>query len=90
VNEATNVNDAEQRRAARKRFQALAERLSTIHAVGLNADLARRVHQTRLVVARACAAPTQFLQRFSPERRPRSDTGPYAAGLACRIAEVLS
>ncbi len=50
---------------------ALAERLQTIRAIGLNADVRRQVHQTRLVrLAREGARYSpQFLQRFSPERR---------------------
>jgi len=34
-------------------FVALAERLQTIRAMGLNADVGRQVHQTRLVRSRA-------------------------------------
>jgi TnpA family transposase len=59
------------RRPTPATFVALAERLQTIRAIGLNAGVARRVHQTRLVrLAREGARYTpQFLQRFSPERR---------------------
>jgi hypothetical protein len=50
---------------------ALAERLQTIRAFGLPADVGRQVHQTRLVrLAREGARYSpQFLQRFGPERR---------------------
>ncbi len=59
------------RRPTPATFVALAERLQTIRAIGLNADIARQVHQTRLVrLAREGARYSpQFLQRFSPERR---------------------
>jgi hypothetical protein len=49
----------------------LTKRIHTIRALGLNRDVARRVHQTRLArLAREGARYSpQFLQRFSPERR---------------------
>src|SRR6266568_1536637 len=59
------------RRPTPATFVALAERLQTIRAIGLNADVARQVHQTRLVrLAREGARYSpQFLQRLSLERR---------------------
>ena len=59
------------RRPTPATFIALAERLQTIRAIGLKPDVARQVHQTRLVrLAREGARYSpQFLQRFSPERR---------------------
>jgi len=59
------------RRPTPATFVALAERLQTIRAIGLNADVARQVHQTRLVrLAREGARYSpQFLQRLGPERR---------------------
>ena len=52
-------------------FLALTGQLETIRALGLNPDVARQVHQTRLVrLAREGARYSpQFLQRFAPERR---------------------
>ncbi len=65
------------RRPTPATFVALAERLQTIRAIGLNADVARQVHQTRLVrLAREGARYSpQFLQRFSPERRYATKDG---------------
>ena len=59
------------RRPTPATFMGLAERLQTIRAIGLNPDVARKVHPTRLVrLAREGARYSpQFLQRFSPERR---------------------
>jgi len=59
------------RRPTPATFIALAERLQTIRAIGLKPDVARQVHQPRLVrLAREGARYSpQFLQRFSPERR---------------------
>jgi hypothetical protein len=59
------------RRPTPATFVALAERLQTIRAIGLNADVARQIHQTRLVrLAREGARYSpQFLQRLGPERR---------------------
>ena len=59
------------RRPTPATFVALAERLQTIRAIGLNAAVARQVHQTRLVrLAREGARYSpQFLQRLGPERR---------------------
>jgi hypothetical protein len=59
------------RRPTPATFVALAEPLQTIRAIGLNADVRRQVHQTRLVrLAREGARYSpQFLQRFAPERR---------------------
>jgi TnpA family transposase len=59
------------RRPTPATFMGLAERLQTIRAIGINAEVARKVHPTRLVrLAREGARYSpQFLQRFSPERR---------------------
>src|SRR5438876_4061974 len=59
------------RRPTPATFIALAERLQTIRAIGLKPDVARQVHQTRLVrLAREGARYSpQFLQRLGPERR---------------------
>src|SRR5712691_12450769 len=63
------------RRPTPATFVALAERLQTIRAIGLNPDVARQVHQTRLVrLAREGARYSpQFLQRFGPARPARFD-----------------
>jgi hypothetical protein len=52
-------------------FLALTKRIQMTRDLGLNRDLARQVHQTRLArLAREGARYSpQFLQRFSPERR---------------------
>jgi hypothetical protein len=49
----------------------LAERLQTIRAIGINPEVARKVHPTRLVrlAHKGARYSPQFLQRFSPERR---------------------
>ena len=59
------------RRPTPATFVALAERLQTIRAIGLNAEVASQVHQTRLVrLAREGARYSpQFLQRLGLERR---------------------
>ncbi len=59
------------RRPTPATFVALAERLQTIGAIGLNPDVARQVHQTRLVrLAREGARYSpQFLQRLGSEHR---------------------
>ncbi len=59
------------RRPTPATFMALAERLQGIRSIGLNPDVARQVHQTRLVrLAREGARYSpQFLQRFGAERR---------------------
>jgi TnpA family transposase len=59
------------RRPTPATFMGLAERLQTIRAIGINPEVARKVHPTRLVrLAREGARYSpQFLQRFSPERR---------------------
>jgi Domain of unknown function (DUF4158) len=59
------------RRPTPATFMGLAERLQTIRAIGINPEVARKVHPTRLVrLAREGARYSpQFLQRFSAERR---------------------
>jgi hypothetical protein len=59
------------RRPTPATFIALTERLQTIRAIGLDPEVARKVHPTRLLrLAREGAHYSpQFLQRFSPERR---------------------
>jgi TnpA family transposase len=59
------------RRPTPATFIALADRLQMIRAIGLDPEVARKVHPTRLLrLAREGARYSpQFLQRFSPERR---------------------
>jgi hypothetical protein len=59
------------RRPTPATFMGLAERLQTIRAIGINPEVARKVHPTRLVrpAREGARYSPQFLQRFSPERR---------------------
>ena len=59
------------RRPTPATFMGLAERLQMIRAIGLDPEVTRKVHPTRLLrLAREGARYSpQFLQRFSPERR---------------------
>src|SRR5439155_16163725 len=77
------------RRPTPATFIALAERLQTIRAIGLKPDVARQVHQTRLVrLAREGARYSpQFLQRFT-KARPRTRSAARCASIGAGWSRI--